>query len=304
MCTEPESRERMGWKAATPLTLTHLPFRLKWNGKDCQAGYALRQLSIENSLNWAVPELACPAELTHGKRKARAKSEKHARRGVRLLPFRVSYPSCTPLACFRSPENRQKMQDWSLIVFRMSLWSRVSLPLPTGEFLIKNSDWNVEGNYSIDFSIYSVWRRNKTKAKLWYEFNYSSSPLRKWLDNACKYWMIISPPFLINYTKKLLILDKITGVPSFTIDTDIGIRAIQLPSEIRCYLKNVEGLLQKGWRSDQSLIGFLLGCFLRHIVFRNKMLFFLKHYPGSDGDAYCHHQLRYMLDIRVPSFMQ
>ena len=58
--------------------------------------------------------------------------------------------------------------------------------------------------------------------------------------------MIISPPFLINYTKKLLILDKITGVPSFTIDTDIGIRAIQLPSEIRCYLKNVEGLLQKG----------------------------------------------------------
>lgn len=154
------------------------------------------------------------------------------------------------------------------------------------------------------FSIYSVWRRNKTKAKLWYEFNYSSSPLRKWLDNACKYWMIISPPFLINYTKKLLILDKITGVPSFTIDTDIGIRAIQLPSEIRCYLKNVEGLLQKGWRSDQSLIGFLLGCFLRHIVFRNKMLFSLKHYPGSDGDAYCHHQLRYMLDIRVPSFMQ
>lgn len=151
VCTELESRERMGWKAATPLTLTHLPFRLKWNGKDCQAGYALRQLSIENSLNWAVPELACPAELTRGKRKARAKSEKHARRGVRLLPFRVSYPSCTPLACFRSPENRQKMQDWSLIVFRMSLWSRVSLPLPTGEFLIKNIDWNVEGNYSIDF---------------------------------------------------------------------------------------------------------------------------------------------------------
>lgn len=208
------------------------------------------------------------------------------------------------------------------------------------------------------FSIYSVWSRNKTKAKLWYEFNHSSSPSRKWLDNACKYWMIISPPFLINYTKKLLILDKITGVPSFTIEKvpvdtvqysnseysyytigtaygfymlqqplrwklnsrsrkfpqlvrkkkqlkeRIGIRAIQFPSEIRCYLKNVEGLLQKGWRSDQSLIGFLLGCFLRHIVFRNKMLFSLKHYPGSDGDAYCHHQLRYMLDIKVPSFMQ
>ena len=206
------------------------------------------------------------------------------------------------------------------------------------------------------FSIYSVWSRNKTKAKLWYEFNHSSSPSRKWLDNACKYWMIISPPFLINYAKKLLILDKITGVLSFTkfqwiqfniqnseysyytigtaygfymlqrplrwklnsrsrkfpqlvrkkkqLKERIGIRAIQLPSEIRCYLKNVEGLLQKGWRSDQSLIEFLLGCFLRHIVFRNKMLLSLKHYPGSDGDAYCHHQLRYMLDIKVPSFMQ
>lgn len=112
--------------------------------------------------------------------------------------------------------------------------------------------------------------------------------------------MIISPPFLINYTKKLLILDKITGVPSFTIEkvpvdtvqysklrvfllhnrycirflyataatalkTEFEVSKIPsagaeketvkrkdrdtsdpTPSEIRCYLKNVEGLLQKG----------------------------------------------------------
>lgn len=84
------------------------------------------------------------------------------------------------------------------------------------------------------FSIYSVWSRNKTKAKLWYEFNHSSSPSRKWLDNACKYWMIISPPFLINYTKKLLILDKITGVPSFTIEK-VPVDTVQY-SKLRVFL--------------------------------------------------------------------
>lgn len=84
------------------------------------------------------------------------------------------------------------------------------------------------------FSIYSVWSRNKTKAKLWYEFNHCSSPLRKWLDNACKYWIIISPPFLINYTKKLLILDKITGVPSFTIEK-VPVDTVQY-SKLRVFL--------------------------------------------------------------------
>ena len=46
--------------------------------------------------------------------------------------------------------------------------------------------------------------------------------------------MIISPPFLINYTKKLLILEKITGVPSFTIEK-VPVDTVQY-SKLRVFL--------------------------------------------------------------------